>query len=219
MPAVIGVVFVFLVGVVVWVIVSSGGDGDDAAPVDGPTASDATVDDDPVTSGDAATTTAPPGTSPQPLPSSTTAPSTDSTVDSTADSTSTTTTLPAPVTAAPGADPDAVPGDLGIPGRPMQQPPCDDTYITVLASPIGSQATAAGVEAVLEQFPSSNYLRTDQTCPSLTQSSGGQPIYVIFFGPFAFDSDACAARADGPEGAYARRLSDGVGPDHSVACT
>ena len=100
----------------------------------------------------------------------------------------------------------------------MQQPPCDDTYITVLASPIGSQATAAAVESVLEQYPGSNYLRTDQTCPSLTQSSGGQPIYVIFFGPFAFDSDACAARAGGPEGAYARRLSDEVGPDHSVAC-
>ena len=100
----------------------------------------------------------------------------------------------------------------------MQQPPCDGSYITVLASPIGSQATAAGVGAVLEQYPSSNYLRTDQTCPSLTQSSGGQPIYVIFFGPFAFDSDACAARADGPDGAYARRLSDELGPDHSVAC-
>lgn len=217
MPAVIGVVFVFLVGVVVWVIVSSGGDGDDAAPADAPATSDVTGGDAPVTSGDGATTTAPPATSPQPLPSTTVAPSTDSTA-STSTSTSTSSTVPAPVTAAPGAGPDAVPGDLGVPGRPMQQPPCDGSYITVLASPIGAQATADGVGAVLEQYPSSNYLRTDQTCPSLTQSSGGQPIYVIFFGPFAFDSDACAARADGPEGAYARRLSDELGPDHSVAC-
>jgi len=71
---------------------------------------------------------------------------------------------------------------------------------------------------VLEQYPGSNYLRTDQSCPSLSPSSGGEPIYVVFFGPFAFDSDACAARADGPDDAYARQLSDDVGPDHSVTC-
>ena len=100
----------------------------------------------------------------------------------------------------------------------MQQPACDGSFITVLASPIGDQATAGGVAAVLEQYPGSNYLRTDQTCPSLNPSSNGQPIYVIFLGPFAFDSDACAARADGPDGAYARQLSDEVGPDHSVNC-
>ena len=58
MPAVIGVVFVFLVGVVIWVIVSSGGDGDDAAPADAPTASDVSGDA-PATSGDSATTTEP----------------------------------------------------------------------------------------------------------------------------------------------------------------
>ena len=100
----------------------------------------------------------------------------------------------------------------------MQRPICDGSFITVLASPIGDQATADGVAAVLEQYPGSNYLRTDQTCSSLNQSSDGQPIYVIFLGPFAFDSDACAARSEGPEGAYARQLSNEVGPDHSVAC-
>lgn len=209
MPAVIGVAFVLLVGVVIWVIASSG-DSDDATPVDTPTATD-TDAGDPSESSDAtpATSTTPPSTSPQPLPSTTAASTTSSSAP---------TTEPPPVTAAPGAGPDAVPGDLGVPGRPMQQPPCDGAYITVLASPIGSQATASGVAAVLEQYPGSNYLRTDQTCPSLTQSSDGQPIYVIFLGPFAFDTDACAARAEGPEGAYARRLSDELGPDHSVAC-
>jgi serine/threonine-protein kinase len=100
----------------------------------------------------------------------------------------------------------------------MQRPPCDGGFITVLASPIGDQATASSVAAVLEQYPGSNYLRADQTCPSLSPSSGGEPIYVIFYGPFAFDSDACAARADGPEDAYARQLSDEAGPDHSVIC-
>jgi hypothetical protein len=46
----------------------------------------------------------------------------------------------------------------------------------------------------------------------------GEPIYVVFLGPFVVDTDACAARADGPEGAYARQLSNDVSPQHSVDC-
>ena len=213
MPAVIGVVFVFLVGVVIWVVASSG-DDDDATSTDG--------DDSAVVTDASGESTVPPGSttpptlSPTPLP--TTVPPT-SAPPSSPPSTSPPTTEPAaPVTTAPGAPDGAVPGDLAIPGRPMQRPPCDDSYITVLASAVGDQATAGGISAVLDQYPSSNYLRTDQTCPSLTPDVDGEPIYVVFFGPFAFDSDACAARADGPEGAYARQLSNELGPDHSVAC-
>ena len=216
MPAVIGVVFVFLVGVVIWVIASSG-DGDDAAPASSPIASGVDTSGQPATSDGGSATTTPLATSPTPLPSTSSTPATTpSTTPATEPSTAPTTAPP--VTAAPDAGDDAVPGDLGVPGRPMQQPACDGSFITVLASPIGDQATAGGVAAVLEQYPGSNYLRTDQTCPSLNPSSNGQPIYVIFLGPFAFDSDACAARADGPDGAYARQLSDEVGPDHSVNC-
>ena len=213
MPAVIGVVFVFLVGVVIWVVASSG-DDDDATSTDG--------DDSAVVTDASGESTVPPGSttpptlSPTPLP--TTVPPT-SAPPSSPPSTSPPTTEPAaPVTTAPGAPDGAVPGDLAIPGRPMQRPPCDGSYITVLASAVGDQATAGGISAVLDQYPSSNYLRTDQTCPSLTPDVDGEPIYVVFFGPFAFDSDACAARADGPEGAYARQLSNELGPDHSVTC-
>ena len=211
MPAVIAVVFAFLVGVVVWVIVSNDGEDDardDASPaaVAGTTAAPAAGQG----AGDPATDT----TSPVPLPdltavsSSTAAPS----------STSTTTTTVPPATTAPGAPAGAVPGDLAIPGRPMQQPGCDGAYITVLASAIGQQASATGIANVLDTYPGSNYLRTDQTCPSLTPAIDGEPIYVVYLGPFAFDSDACAARSQGPDGAYARRLSNDLGPDHSVSC-
>jgi serine/threonine-protein kinase len=100
----------------------------------------------------------------------------------------------------------------------MQRPGCDDSFITVIASAIGDQATPGGIANVLDAYPGSSYLRTDQTCPSLNQSVDGAPIYVVYFGPFAFASDACAARADGTEGAYARRLSDDVGPNHGVSC-
>lgn len=214
MPAVIGVVFVFLVGVIVWVVASSGGDGDGAAS--------STTRPPATTSGDAlpaGQTSAPSTTSAAPMPDPSAVATTTTTSSSTPTSASTTaSTAPPPATTAPGADTGAAPGDLAIPGRPMQRPGCDNSYITVIASAVGSQATAGGIANVLEAYPGSEYLRTDQTCPSLTQNIDGAPIYVVYFGPFAFSSDACAARAEGTEGAYARRLSDEVGPDHSVAC-
>jgi len=228
MPAVIVVVFVFLLGVVVWVVATPAGD-------DGQTGGTVATLDQTSTSAPAASTS--PTLSPTPLPAtvprtdpdptSTAAPTT-APPTTTATTTATTTTPaptttavpspPAPATTAPGADDGAVPGDLGIPDRPMRQPPCDGGYITVLASPIGEQATPDAVSAVLDQYPGSNYLRTDQTCPSLSPSAGGDPIYVIYLGPFVVASDACAARAEGPEDAYARELSDELDPDHTVAC-
>ena len=196
LPAVVGVVFVFLLGVIVWVITSSGSDDD--------TAASATTTGAPRVS--VATTTPPATTTPAPMP------------DLTSVTTSIAPTSTPTITAAPGADPDAVPGDLAIAGRPMLAPPCNDSFITVIASAVGDQASASGIAAVLGQYPTANYLRTDQTCPSLTQDIDGAPIYVVYFGPFPFASDACAARADGTPDAYARQLSDTLGPGHAVNC-
>jgi serine/threonine-protein kinase len=214
MPAVVGVVFVFLIGVIVWVIVSSGGgDGDTAVP-----------DTSPTLVSTAAATTAPPvatdvpdATTPAPMPDlqATTAPTAPPTSPPPATAPP---TNPPPPTTAPGAEPDAVLGDLAIPGRPMQAPPCNDSYITIVASAVGDQASAAGLANVLDTYPGSNYLRTDQTCPSLNPDVDGEPIYVVYFGPFVIASDACAARANGPDGAYARQLSNNLGPSHSVDC-
>lgn len=212
MPAVIGVVFVFLLGVVIWVIATGGGDDDpDVATGDQGTAATTIVA--PATSNAVTTTPAPmPSTS---QPAATAPPTSESTSTTSAVATSTSSV---PVTTAAGAGPDAVAGDLAVPGRPMQSPLCDGSYITVLASAVGAQATPGGIATVLEAYPGSNYLRTDQTCPSLTPDIDGQPIYVVFFGPFAFASDACSARSGGPDGAYGRQLSTDVGPNHSVAC-
>lgn len=222
MPAVIGVVFVFLVGVVVWVVATSGGDDPEQSDAISPVTSQLAAASPPVEAAEVATT---PTLSPTPLPSTvppgeSTAPATTESTTSTSSTTSTTTstTLPPPATTAPGADSGAVPGDLAVPGRPMQQPSCDGSYITVLASSIGAQASAASVASVLEQYSGSNYLRTDQTCASLTPAVDGEPVYVIFYGPFAVDSDACAARVTGPEGAYARQLSNDLDPTHFVTC-
>lgn len=219
-PAVIGVVFVFMIGVVVWVVTSSDAD-DAAAPVRPPPIS-SSVPSDPVGTASAGTQAAsPPTTSPTPLPNTsppTQPPATSTSPSTTASTTSPPTTAPAPPTTAPGATQGAVPGDLAVPGRPMQRPPCDGAFITVLASAIGAQATDESVAAVLDDHAGANYLRTDQTCPSLRADVDGEPIYVVYLGPFVVESDACQARTEGPEGAYARQLSDDVGPDHSVTC-
>ena len=70
---------------------------------------------------------------------------------------------------------------------------------------------AEAVHAVVEQaaHDSGKALRPDVD---------GEPIYVVYFGPFAFEVDACTARADGPEGAYAKQLSNDIGPDQVVNC-
>lgn len=229
MPAVIGVVFVFLVGVIVWVVATAGGDDAES----GSATSTTVVGAVPVTGAPSNTTAVAPTTSPTPLPTSTppspptttppttAAPTTAAPTTTAAPATTaapTTSTAPSPATTAPGAGPDAVPGDLAISGRPMRRPSCDGSYITIVASAIGGQATAVGIAAVLDDYPGTNYLRTDQTCPSLRASVGGEPIYVVYFGPFGDDDAACDARSDGPTGAYARQLSDEVGPDHSVNC-
>ena len=200
LPAVVGVVFVFLIGVVIWVVTSNGDDESGA----GTPATTAADTPDPTTAPSAPATTTPP-----PMPDLTTA---------TSATPAPTTTAAPEVTAAPGAGPDAVPGDLGIPDTPMQAPICNDSFITVIASAVGEDASAGGVANVLEQYPTSNYLRTDQTCPSLTPDVDGEPIYVVYFGPFPFASDACAARAGGTPDSYARQLSETLGPEHSVDC-
>ena len=203
LPAVIGVVFACLVAIIVWVVLSSGDDGD---PQTAPSATSAPAviveDTSPTTQPTVTVTTTP---APMPEPSVTAPPST-------SDSGAT-------VTTAPGSEPGAVAGDLAVPGRPMQQPSCENSFITVIASAVGDNATAAGIAQLLVAYPDSNYLRTDQTCPSLTPDIDGAPIYVVYFGPFALASDACAARERGTEGAYARRLTTEVGPDHGVACS
>jgi hypothetical protein len=110
-----------------------------------------------------------------------------------------------------------VPGDLGIPGVPMTQPPCDGQYVTVLAS--AKNTTAAAMQRDLESFPGSHYLRTDQTCPSLNSpASDGAPLYRIYAGPYADAAQACAARSMSTHGSFVKRLSTTDPPSHVVTC-
>ena len=199
MPVVTGVVFAFLVGVIVWVVWSDSGEGDSQVAGVPSVVSEVTV---PTTSV---------------VPASVVPATTPAMPDLSSMSSTSLGTSPS-VTSAIGAEPGAVPGDLAVPGRPMQRPDCDGSYITLVASSIGDQATARSIGALLERYPTTDYLRTDQTCSSLRPDVDGEPIYVVYFGPYPLVDDACAARASGPSGAYVKQLSNDVSPDRSVSC-
>lgn len=210
--AVVAVVAVLAVAVGVLLVARAGGDESPGEASAAPTTTLAPSDGGTSTSGDGPALTTTPAPMPDPTPTTvgpTTMPSSSTTPVATT----------VAVTTAPGAGPDAVPGDLAIPGRPMQRPGCDGAYVTIVASLVGDQATAESVGALLDTYPRSDYLRTDQTCSSLRADVDGEPIYVVYFGPFAFASDACIARADGPDGAYVKQLSNEVAPDAVVPCT
>jgi serine/threonine-protein kinase len=155
----------------------------------------------------------------------TTTPVTETTVPTTTAAPATTappaaaTTVPsgAATTTPPVAPSTTVFGDLGFPGLPMTRPACDGSYITIVASLFGSDVAALTADALAE-YPGTQYLRTDQTCPSLRPDVDGFPIYVVYFGPFRGTNEACPARALGPADAYVKQLSTALPPNHVVSC-
>lgn len=223
---VIGVAFVALAAITGWVIFDAVGDGGEDQISTETVASTSTI---PVST---TTPTTSPVLMPTAAPDPTTAPiaqtpvsdttpdptagstepttTTSSTTSTPTSSTSTTTTVPAPDLADGG--------DLGVVGHPITVPDCTGAYITVLGSAVGTDVSPVALGGVLNSYPESHYLRTDQTCASLTQSVNGEPVYVVYYGPYADEDTACAARADGPDDAYVRRLSDTVSAGERIDC-
>ena len=111
----------------------------------------------------------------------TTTTSTTTTSTTTTSSTTATTTT----TTTPQAQESGVaPPEFWIDGVQMALPVCDGSFITIIASTSGSRAASSS-----RDYYDGNYLRTDITCDSLNPffSSGslqGQPIYLVFFGPY-----------------------------------
>lgn len=108
----------------------------------------------------------------------------------------------------------------------MVQPSCDGSFIVSVGS--FPPDTPGQILTALEQFPGTNYLRTDQTCSSLRAefpdtagSWAGKPIYMVVFGPYASLSDACSqqtiARANQPD-AYAKMLESSAEPNNENPC-
>lgn len=123
------------------------------------------------------------------------------------------TTTPAPSTSVVGAN-----GDLGL-DKPITKPACDGKYITLVGSSVDPDGYALQIGNVLKQYPAANYLRTGLVCSSLrAESAAGDPIYVVYFGPFSSKEQACRARDDGPDGAYVKVLDNTSNPGAGVNC-
>ena len=124
-----------------------------------------------------------------------------------------------PPTNAPTTQPVIYEGDLGL-ATPMTRPDCDDQNITVLFSAIDPASYAEQVAAKLAEFEGSSYLRTAITCPSLrAQFVDGSDIYVVYFGPFESEAEACGAKLFGPPDAYVKKLSLTTPVEFEVSCT
>lgn len=185
------------------------------------TGSDSTTEVDergPATTDDGTSTIASLVVGPTPTSPTDTEPSTTTAAPTTTTTVAPTTTLLptttiAPTTLAPeptAAPPTPLPGDLAIDGFQMTQPECDDSWITIVGSLTTPDNYQRETRGVLEQFDGSQYLLTHTTCPSLRPDLDGNPIYVVFFGPYGTKAEACAERERGPSDAYVKILSSTV---------
>jgi len=126
-------------------------------------------------------------------------------------------TMP-PVTTQPPPTTAALEGDLGL-TQPITRPGCDNRYITLIGGVVTADAYATQVQATLDQYPGSNYLRAELVCSSLrARAADGTPIYIIYFGPFSTASEACTARAFGPADAYVKILDNVADPATRTKC-
>ena len=91
----------------------------------------------------------------------------------------------------------------------MTRPACDGTGIVVLFSAVNPTAYAAEVHEALDANPGAAYLRTDQSCSSLTQATeAGDPIYAVYRVGGTGKLAVCAAVAATGNGAYGKWLDN-----------
>jgi len=87
-----------------------------------------------------------------------------------------------------------------------------------VASAIDPESYAADVQAALDRFPGSRYLRTDLAgCSSLNQvSSIGTRIYAVYL-PIGTDVGAICAEV-GRTGGYGKWLDNSTDPAATIGC-
>jgi hypothetical protein len=118
---------------------------------------------------------------------------------------------------APSSAAGSTTGDLGL-SQPMSTPACDGTGIVIVASAIHPESYPTDVQAGLDRFPGSRYLRTDLTgCSSLNHvSSIGTKIYAVYL-PMGTDVAAICAEA-GRTGGYGKWLNNTSDPTATISC-
>jgi serine/threonine-protein kinase len=101
----------------------------------------------------------------------------------------------------------------------MSRPACNGQGIVIFGSVTTPGLYAAGVQRLLDAHPGAFYLRADQTCPSLRQTTAaGNPIYAVFEPGGTTQAQVCAkVRGDG-EGAYGKWLNTTTDPGYVIPC-
>lgn len=108
--------------------------------------------------------------------------------------------------------------DLGL-STQISQPACDGSGIVVLGAATTPGDYPADVRELLQQYPGSGYLRTDETCPSLAQqTSKGADIYAVYRPAGNSRQSICAAVREAGGDAYGKRLDHTSDPDTAVDC-
>ncbi len=120
---------------------------------------------------------------------------------------------PTPLTAA-GARPA---GDLGL-AKPMAMPACAGGFIVVTSSAIVPDQYRDEIEVAMAHDDDLDYVRTDTSCTSLRSQHLGNPIYIVFLGPFDDQKLACDSRRWIGGDSYVKRLDNKSPPDETVAC-
>ncbi|WP_410506165.1 DUF732 domain-containing protein [Mycolicibacterium mucogenicum] len=102
---------------------------------------------------------------------------------------------------------------------PMSHPPCDGTGIVILGSVTTPGEYAEGVQQLLNANPGASYLRTDQSCPSLRQTTAdGNAIYAVYRPVGGSQSAVCASVSAAGGKAYGKWLDDSTAPDFIIPC-
>lgn len=108
--------------------------------------------------------------------------------------------------------------DLGL-STQISQPACDGSGIVVLGAATTPGDYPADVRDLLQQYPGSGYLRTDETCPSLAQQTdAGEAIYAVYRPAGDSRQSICAAVRKAGGDAYGKRLDQTSDPESVVDC-
>jgi hypothetical protein len=115
-------------------------------------------------------------------------------------------------------DPAATTGDLGL-AVPMTQPACDGSWVVFLGAAIEPTRYAADVQVLLDSNPAAQYTLTQGSCSSMRQQlDDGTLIYAVWTGPYADQTEACAARASFGDAAYVKRMDHTTPAEQTWEC-
>ncbi|WLP90310.1 serine/threonine-protein kinase [Gordonia sp. NB41Y] len=102
--------------------------------------------------------------------------------------------------------------DLGL-TTPISHPACDGTGIVVVGNAVTPGQYPADIQRILDQYPGSSYLRTDESCGSLRdRDDNGNVIYAVYQVAGSSLADICRLRNQLGGESYGKWLDNTTDP-------